>query len=154
MDYLNGFHKSIKFTFEIEYEKRTTHWLDCQITMENGTITTDLYRKPESSVQYLLPSSCHPPHCWKNIPYSVAFRLRRICSVRSHFPQKTYKRRRTTWILLVWSEHLKLHPFWLLIGWPKNCRNQTFSEMWIVSIFGKQKKCIIETFWECCGVQQ
>ena len=65
--------------------------------------------------------------------------------------KKGYKRRRTTWILLVWSEHLKLHPFWLLIGWPKNCRNQTFSEVWIVSIFGKQKKCIIETFWESVG---
>ena len=88
MDYLNGFHKSIKFTFEMEYEKRTTHWLDCQITMENGTITTDLYRKPESSVQYLLPSSCHSTHCWKNIPYSLAFRLRRICSEEATFHKR------------------------------------------------------------------
>ena len=83
-----------------------------------------------------------------------------------------YKRRGITWILLTWSEHLKLHPCWLLIGWQKNCRNQAFSEgcIWvnfwlakkcksqtlsegqgIVSIFGLQKKCTIETFWECMG---
>ena len=49
MDYFNGFHESIKFTFEMDYENRTTHWLDCQITVENGTIVTDLYRKPEAS---------------------------------------------------------------------------------------------------------
>ena len=85
MDYFNGFHESIKFTFEMDYENRTTHWLDCQITVENGTIVTDLYRKPEASIQYLLPSSCHPPHCWRNIPYSLAFRLRRICSKEETF---------------------------------------------------------------------
>ena len=69
----------------MDYENRTTHWLDCQITVENGTIVTDLYRKPEASIQYLLPSSCHPPHCWRNIPYSLAFRLRRICSKEETF---------------------------------------------------------------------
>ena len=88
------------------------------------------------------------------------------------FLNSLYKRRRTTWILLAWSVHLKLHPCWLLIGWLKNCIIQAFSEglvlvnFWvakkcknqtlsegqgIVSIFGLQKKCTIETFWECVG---
>ena len=29
---------------------------------------------------YLLPSSCHPAHISKNIPYSLAYRIVRICS--------------------------------------------------------------------------
>ena len=46
----------------------------------DGQITTDLYKKPTDKVQYLLPSSCHPNHIFKNIPYSLALRLVRICS--------------------------------------------------------------------------
>ena len=29
---------------------------------------------------YLLTSSCHPSHITENIPYSLALRLKRICS--------------------------------------------------------------------------
>ena len=28
----------------------------------------------------MLPSSCHPPHCTENIPYSLALRIIRICT--------------------------------------------------------------------------
>ena len=35
--------------------------------------------------QYLLPTSCHPKHYCKNIPYSHALRLRRICSDSNMF---------------------------------------------------------------------
>ena len=35
--------------------------------------------------QYLLPTSCHPKHCGKNIPYSLALRLRCICSDSNTF---------------------------------------------------------------------
>ena len=41
---------------------------------------TDLYRKETDRVQYLLPSSCHPNHIFKNVPYSLALRLVRICN--------------------------------------------------------------------------
>ena len=40
----------------------------------------DLYRKKTSKNQYLLPTSCHPTHTFGNIPYSLALRIRRICS--------------------------------------------------------------------------
>ena len=52
---------------------------------ENGFLETDLYKKKTAKIQYLLPSSCHPGHITKNIPYSLAYRLLRICSNRDTF---------------------------------------------------------------------
>ena len=45
-----------------------------------NTISVDLYRKPSDRCAYLLPSSCHPPHTTKNIPFSLALRIVRICT--------------------------------------------------------------------------
>jgi hypothetical protein len=52
---------------------------------KDGYFETDLYKKDGSVVQYLLPASCHPSHITKNIPYSLAFSLLRICSDRATF---------------------------------------------------------------------
>ena len=54
-------------------------------SIENNFIATDLYKKPTAKVQYLLPSSCHPLHVTKNIPFSLAYRILRICSSREKF---------------------------------------------------------------------
>ena len=35
-----------------------------------------------------MPSSCHPKHCCKNIPFSLALRLRRICTQTHTFEQR------------------------------------------------------------------
>jgi hypothetical protein len=43
-------------------------------------MTTDLYSKPTDKHQHLSPSSCHPKHCFKSIPFSQAIRVKRICS--------------------------------------------------------------------------
>ena len=48
----------------------------------------DLYTKPTDTHQYLLPTSCHPKHFCKNVPYSLALRLRRICSDRTPLHQE------------------------------------------------------------------
>ena len=50
-------------------------------------MSTNLYVKETDSHQYLHPSSCHPYHCVKSIPYSQALRLNRICS-KNTFTQK------------------------------------------------------------------
>ena len=49
------------------------------------TISVDLYTKPTDT---LLPTSCHQKHCCKNIPYSLAVRLRRICSDSDTFESR------------------------------------------------------------------
>ena len=48
--------------------------------LSHGKVNSDLYRKPSDRNQYLLPSSCHPPHCHENIPFSLSLRIIRICS--------------------------------------------------------------------------
>ena len=58
----------------------TTIWIDT-----NGFIQTDLFVKDCTKVTYLLPSSCHPGRITKNIPYSLAYRLKRIVSVPETF---------------------------------------------------------------------
>lgn len=80
LDFINTLHPTIKFTSTYDFKSRTVPFLDTSITIEKGKITSDLYRKPTHSPQYLLPSSTHPPHCTKNIPYSLGYRLLRICS--------------------------------------------------------------------------
>ena len=46
---------------------------------------TDLFVKPTDTHQFLDPSSSHPYHCRKGIPYSQALRLNRICSNNKSF---------------------------------------------------------------------
>ena len=50
------------------------------VTITNGKITTNLYRKPTNRVQYLLPDYCHPSHVTNSISYSLALQIVRICS--------------------------------------------------------------------------
>ena len=55
-------------------------FLDTALKIVDGRISSTLYRKPSDRNKYLLPSSCHPPHCTKNILFSLATRVIRICS--------------------------------------------------------------------------
>ena len=75
----------------ISSERTTTSipFLDVKILLENGKIETDLYCKPTDKHQYLLHSSSHPYHTKKSIPYSLALRLRRICSKDEFFDTRS-----------------------------------------------------------------
>ena len=55
---------------------------------QDNYIVTDLYKKKTAVCQYLLPSSCHPQHIHKNIPYSLSYRLLRICSDQKTFLER------------------------------------------------------------------
>ena len=77
-NHCNSFHHSIKFTHESSSEKIT--FLDTTTSIENGELTTDLHTKKTDKHQFLSPKSCHPRHCSRNIPYSQALRIKRICS--------------------------------------------------------------------------
>ena len=63
------------------HQTSSVPFLDTSVSINSsGHIICDLYRKPTDRCQYLLPSSCHPRHVCDNIPYSLAFRIVRICS--------------------------------------------------------------------------
>ena len=83
---LNTFHPTIKFT--AEYSKEAINFLDVNIRLVEGELMTDLFIKPTNAYQFLDPSSSHPYHCNKGIPYSQALRLNRIYSDNKSFDKR------------------------------------------------------------------
>ena len=81
VDYLNNIHPTIKFTSN--HSLTNVPFLNIMVSLNNGTIETDLYTKPTD--KHLLSSSCHPQHTKKAIPFSLALRIRRISSTDTNF---------------------------------------------------------------------
>ena len=73
-NYLNSFHMTIKFD-EPYYNKddNSCNFLNLKISIDDGVIHTDLYRKPTDKPHALLPSSAHPNHITTNIEYCVQY---------------------------------------------------------------------------------
>ena len=69
----------------ISFSHSQISFLDVNVLLINGRLETDLYVKPTDKHQYLLKSSCHPSHTKQSIPFSMALRLRRICSTDEFF---------------------------------------------------------------------
>ena len=64
--------------------------VDVNVSLTNdGGISTDLYTKSTDKHQHLLYSSCHPLNTKNAIPFSLALRLRRICSIEEMFNIRT-----------------------------------------------------------------
>ena len=74
----NSYHSTIRFAVEVSNDKHI--FLDTTSHLTDDRVAVDLYTKPTDSRQYLLPTRCYPPHCSKNIPYSLALCIRRIFS--------------------------------------------------------------------------
>lgn len=83
---LNNAHATIKFTSE--HSTRSINFLDTSIILENGKLTTTLYKKPTDKQQYLHFHSHHPRHCKVGIPSGQSVRLRRICSNDSDYTKR------------------------------------------------------------------
>ena len=77
---------SINFTTEISTKQHV--FLDTKSSPVGNIISVDLYIKPTDTHQYLLPTSCHPKYCCKNVPYNIALRLKRICSDSDTFESR------------------------------------------------------------------
>ena len=86
---LNKVHPTIKFTIKHTSNQfsdcscetlESIPFLDTSCRIKDGQICMDLYKKPTDKNQYLLTSSCHPAQMTKNIPYSLALRIIRICT--------------------------------------------------------------------------
>ena len=85
-NYLNNFHTTIKVDDPCYYpDDNSCNFLDLKISIVNGIIHTDLYRKSTDKPRALLPSSAHPNHIPTNIVYGAAFRLLRICDSEEVF---------------------------------------------------------------------
>ena len=94
--YLNNINSTIKFTSS--NSSTNVPFLDVSVSLTNdGSISTDLYTKPTDKHQHLLYLSCHPLHTKKAIPFSLALRLRRICSTDATF--NTRAAQLTTYLL-------------------------------------------------------
>ena len=110
LTFINSFHSTIKFTasyrtheFDVsvkwKHDKlevkrvpleklrpRSIDFLDTNLWINNdGKICTDLFVKESDRVTYLMPQSCHPGHITRNIPYSLGYRLKRICTYEEDF---------------------------------------------------------------------
>ena len=81
--FLNDIHPTVNCS--CDYSFTSIPFLDVNFSLHNGKIVTDLYTKPADKPQYLLHSSCHPIHTKRAIPFSLALRLRRICSTNETF---------------------------------------------------------------------
>ena len=86
---LNNHHSHIKFTANYDIKTKSVPFLDMQVSInKDGFIKTDLFTKETAKIQYLLPSSSHPGHITKNIPYSLCYRLLRLCSDPCDFSKR------------------------------------------------------------------
>ena len=75
---LNQYRSTFKFT--ASWSTELVVFLDTRVYIRDGHLKMDLHVKPTDTHQYLHINSCHPRHCKTAIPYSVALRVRRICS--------------------------------------------------------------------------
>ena len=78
---MNAVDPAIKFTARLDLNGEGVNFLDLNIRLNDQMLfETTLYKKPNVKNQLLTPLSCHPPSMTRNSVYSLALRIRRVCS--------------------------------------------------------------------------
>ena len=72
----------------MKYREVQLEVLDRLLSIINGRIESIVYFKPTEGHMYLLPQSSRHPSLYRNIPFGVALRLRRICSRDDWFEEQ------------------------------------------------------------------
>ena len=70
----------------MENSSSSMHFLDVKLYKKSNRLETDVYRKPTDSMSYVPYKSCHPRHILRNIPFSLACRLKKIVSEKEILP--------------------------------------------------------------------
>ena len=83
--FMEGLNNFLPNLFTYESSKKRVAFLDLNISLENGSVTTDLHTKRTNSNQYLHSSSSHPDHIKNSIIYSQTLRLSNICKYEEDF---------------------------------------------------------------------
>ena len=136
-NFLNSFHPTIKFDApQHDPEENSCEFLDLKISIKDGRIFTDLYRKETSKPNALLPSSAHPGHIFSNIVYSMAFRLMRICSEEDTFEMRLSELKRD--FLLPRNYHSRVIDS--QFKRVKNLPGETYKERRKIALQKKEKK--------------
>ena len=65
-------------------QKESISFLDTSLSIENGRIEIDLYKKEIDRNQYLLRESCHPAGVTSLIIFSPSLRIVRICTKKEN----------------------------------------------------------------------
>jgi hypothetical protein len=77
-EYFQKIYGDLKITFETANK---VNFLDLYISInKDNRLDFNLYIKPTNTFSYLSTTSNHPTHIFKNIPYSLLMRARKICS--------------------------------------------------------------------------
>ena len=84
---LNSFKRHLTFTCESSQER--VHFLDMWVCINNGSLSTTLYRKDTDRNTLLLAKSAHPTTLKKGLPKSQFYRLRRICHTTEDYINKS-----------------------------------------------------------------
>ena len=83
---LNSIDPNIWFIFKIDFVENKVAFFDTMISIDSdGFLQTDIYYKPNTVNQLLSPRSAHPSFVTRGSVYSLALRLRRICSKEEWF---------------------------------------------------------------------